>query len=99
MADYEVTKAYITRAEFTMLETKVTELTDNVESLRTISGDILGNMKSSNEQLIQALTGRVLEGSIPIHTHRQIIKGLFTAFFVILAAGVGVVKFLPMIMN
>lgn len=95
----ELIKACITRAEFVMLETKVTELTDNVESLRTISGDILGSMKATNKQLIEALTGHVAEGTIPIHTHRQIIKGMFTAFFVILAAGVGVVKFLPLIMH
>jgi len=85
-------KEYVSMQEFNLLRTEVEELARSVNTfVNHTSGYI--------NVLLASATGQVPTKSISLETHNKVVKGIITAFSIIIIVSVGAVKILPAVLG
>lgn len=85
-------REYVTMQEFDLLRSEVQDLARSVNTFVDHSSKYI-------DVLLASATGRIPTQSISLETHNKIIKGLITAFCIIIGVAVGVAKAIPYIVG
>lgn len=85
----------VNRGEFEMLQKEVTAIAGEVREMAQSVNRFVGSVDKQTEALMAVVTNRTPEGSIPLETHKTIVKSLLTAFSLVVIVSIGVAKVAP----